>query len=94
MTNFDKVIEFLPLGTAQSINGLGILYCTQGKFSDAEPLFKRAFTISEKMLGLAHPDTLRCLYNYTIVLRKMNKNAEASALEAKARTIMDNLQKP
>ncbi len=36
---------------AASLNNLAFLYHTQGKYTAAEPLHKRALTISEKALG-------------------------------------------
>ncbi len=36
-------------------NNLAALYQAQGKYTEAEPLFKRALWIDEKALGLGHP---------------------------------------
>jgi tetratricopeptide (TPR) repeat protein len=36
---------------ATSLNNLALLYSTTGKYSEAEPLYKRALEISEKALG-------------------------------------------
>ena len=36
---------------AIDLNNLGVLYDAQGKYSEAEPLFKRALAIDEKALG-------------------------------------------
>ncbi|MCK4403862.1 MAG: tetratricopeptide repeat protein, partial [candidate division Zixibacteria bacterium] len=42
--------------TGTSINNLALLYDSQGKYAEAEPLYKRALEIREKVLGSDHPD--------------------------------------
>ena len=37
-----------------SLNNLAGLYEVQGRYTDAEPLYKRALTIAEKALGPEH----------------------------------------
>jgi len=37
---------------------LALVYWTQGKYSEAEGLYKRALAILEKALGANHPDAL------------------------------------
>ena len=46
---------------AGSLNGLANLYLDQGKYGDAQPLYRRALLISEKALGPAHPDVGQAL---------------------------------
>ncbi len=45
-------------------NKLALLYDTQGRYAEAEPLIKRSLAISEKALGPEHPDVARSLENY------------------------------
>ena len=40
-----------------------MLYRTQGRYADAEPLYKRALAIREKALGPDHPDVATSLNN-------------------------------
>ena len=40
-----------------------IIYVAQGRYDEAEPLFKRALAINEKALGREHPNTLLALEN-------------------------------
>ena len=40
----------------QSLNNLAALYQAQGRYAEAEPLYKRALAIDEKALGPDHPD--------------------------------------
>jgi tetratricopeptide (TPR) repeat protein len=42
---------------ATSLNNLAEIYRAQGKYDDAEQLFKRALAIQEKAFGPDHPDT-------------------------------------
>ena len=46
-----------------SLNNLAALYNDQGRYADAEPLFKRALAIQEKVLGPDHPDVAVSLNN-------------------------------
>ena len=43
--------------TATSLNNLALLYDNQGKYDDAEPLYKRALAVREDVLGPMHPYT-------------------------------------
>ena len=40
---------------ATTLNNLALLYDAQGRYTEAEPLYKRALAIREKALGPAHP---------------------------------------
>ncbi len=40
--------------TANSLGNLAVLYASQDRYGEAEPLFKRALAINEKMLGPEH----------------------------------------
>jgi tetratricopeptide (TPR) repeat protein len=48
---------------AQSVNNLADLYSAQGRYADAEPLYKRALAIFEKALGPDHPSVASALNN-------------------------------
>ena len=48
---------------ATSLNNLADLYRTQGRYGDAEPLFKRSLGIREKTLGPEHPGVAASLNN-------------------------------
>ena len=47
------------LGT--TLNNLAELYQDQGRYGEAEPLYKRALAIREKALGPEHPDVATSL---------------------------------
>ena len=48
-------VPIIPM-SRQSLNNLAHLYRAQGRYADAEPLYKRALAIREKALGPDHPD--------------------------------------
>ena len=47
----------------QTLYNLGLVYWKQGKYADAEGLYKRALAIREKALGASHPDVAQTLNN-------------------------------
>lgn len=48
---------------AVSLNNLVLLYYAQGRYADAEPLYKRAVKIVEEKLGPHHPNTVLFIKN-------------------------------
>ena len=54
----------------QTDNNLALLYKTQGKDSEAEPLHKRSLAIREKALGPEHPHVATTLEDYAALLRQ------------------------
>ena len=73
--------------TADGANNLASLHVSQGKYAEAEPLYKRALAIVEKTLGVEHPNVAVILSSYAALLRKMNREAEAVILESRAKEI-------
>ena len=45
------------------LNNLGQLYCAQGKYDQAEVLYKRSLAIMANTLGADHPNVAACLNN-------------------------------
>ncbi len=72
---------------ATSLNNLAELYNAQGRYAEAEPLYKRALAIWEKVLGPEHPNVVAGLENYAALLRETGRSAEADKLEARAKVI-------
>ena len=58
---------------ATRLNNLANLYSEQGKYEEAESLFKRAITIDEKALGPEHPNSVMDRGNYAALLRRRNE---------------------
>ena len=53
---------------AKSLNNLAVLYDNEGRYAEAEPLYKRALAIREKALGPDHPDVAISLNNLSLVV--------------------------
>ncbi|BCL78950.1 tetratricopeptide repeat protein [Ktedonobacteria bacterium brp13] len=64
-------------GTAASLNNLASLYDTQGKDTEAEPLYQRALAIFENILGQNHPNSQTVRRNYASLLQAMEHDGEA-----------------
>ena len=50
-----RSVPIIPMSRL-SLNNLAALYQDQGRYADAEPLYKRSLAIREKALGPDHPD--------------------------------------
>ncbi len=72
---------------ATSLNNLAEVYRLEGRYAEAEPLFKRALAIFEKALGPEHPNVATGLENYAALLRKTGRADEATEMEACAKAI-------
>ena len=70
-----------------SLDRLATLYQAQGKYADAEPLYKRELVNFEKSLGPEHLQLAKSLANYAALLRKTERGAEATKMEARAKAI-------
>ena len=62
---------------ATSLNNLAALYYGQGRYADAEPLYKRALAIFEKALGPQHPDVATSLDNLAALYKTQGRHGEA-----------------
>ena len=69
---------------ATSLNNLAELYRAQGKYDQAEPLYKRSLAIREKALGPDHPDVATSLNNLAALYRKTGQVKTAEAMEKRA----------
>ncbi|MBT6561325.1 MAG: tetratricopeptide repeat protein, partial [Candidatus Scalindua sp.] len=65
---------------ATTLNNLALLYSTQGKYEEAEPLYKRSLEIKEKSFGPDHPDVATTLNNLADLYRQQGKYEEAEPL--------------
>ena len=74
---------------ATTLDNLALLYDTQGEYAEAEPLLKRSLKIYQKFLGPDHLNVARFLENYAALLRKMEREAEATEMEARAKEIRE-----
>jgi tetratricopeptide (TPR) repeat protein len=46
---------------ATSLNNLAVLYSSQGRYEEAEPLYLQALSMRQKLLGTEHPDVAKLL---------------------------------
>ena len=76
---------------AQSLNSLGNVYTWQGRYPEAEPLFKRALGIREKSLGRDHPDVATSLNDLGDLYTNQSRYAEAEPLYRRALVIRDKV---
>ena len=65
---------------ATALNGLAGLYRLQGRYAEAEPLYKRALAIREKALGPDHPDVAASLNNLAVLYDYQGRYADAEPL--------------
>ena len=56
------------------LNNLALLYESQRKYEEAEPLFLQAIEILEQSSGEEHPDTQTIIKNYQIFLNEKNND--------------------
>ncbi len=63
---------------ATSLNNLGFLLWSQRKFPEAEPLFREALAMRQRLYARSdHPELARSLNNLGVLLRDQEKYAEA-----------------
>ena len=66
--------------TLASVNNLGLVLESQGRYEEAETMHRRALEAREKVLGPEHPDTLTSVSNLGSVLERQGKYEEAEAM--------------
>lgn len=72
--------------TADAAQRLASVYHMQQKYGQAEPLYKQALTYKSKGLVAQNPDLVRLLESYANLLQKTDRQAEAEAILARARS--------
>jgi hypothetical protein len=75
------------LDVAINLSDLAHLYFMRGKYAEAAILFKQSFAIGEKVLGPERAELAGWLKDYAAVLHKVDRSAEATALEDRAEAI-------
>jgi tetratricopeptide (TPR) repeat protein len=74
---------------ATSLGRLANLYYSQGRYGEAEPLYRRALAISEKQLGKNHPDVATSLSNLALLHKSQGRYGEAESLFQRALAIQE-----
>jgi tetratricopeptide (TPR) repeat protein len=71
--------------TAKSLHHLALLYEAQARYAEAEQHYLRALAIREKILGQENSKTIATVASYVSLLRKMQREKEAAALEERVK---------
>ena len=87
---WDRITPIPPA----SLNNLALLYSSQGLYSQAEPLYKRALAISEKALGPDHPSTATSLNNLATLYNNQGLYSQAEPLYKRALAISEKALGP
>ncbi len=78
---------------AIGMSRLATLYAIQGKFDKAEPLYSRALGIFESSNWLDESEVATTYENYSLLLRKSGREAEAATMLEKAKVIRNKIQR-
>jgi len=79
---------------AESLNNLAELYYNQGRYAEAEPLFKQALEMTKHLLGPEHPDVATSLDNLAALYQSQGRYAEAESLFKQALEMRKHLLGP
>src|SRR5205807_7958469 len=74
---------------ARSWNNLAANYQDQGRYLEAEALYRRAIAQWERTLGPEHEDVGACLNNLAVVERALGREKEAESLYLRAIAIRE-----
>ncbi|WP_051463646.1 tetratricopeptide repeat protein [Leptolyngbya sp. PCC 6406] len=77
-----KVADSVQL--ASSLARLANLYNAQGRYGEAEPLYQKALTLCQRLLGSDHPDTASSLNNLAGLYESQGRYGEAEPLYLQA----------
>jgi CHAT domain-containing protein/tetratricopeptide (TPR) repeat protein len=80
--------------TLNTMNNLAFLYKEQGRFKEAEPLFKQCLVVAEKIYGLDHPEVAGILNNLALLYRDEGRYAEAEPMMMRALKIRERTRGP
>jgi tetratricopeptide (TPR) repeat protein len=96
---YDRFHGIGRLVVADSLNSLAALYQSQGRYADAEPLYKRASLIAEKLIaekaiGPDHPAIATLLSNLAELYLAQGRYAEAEPLYKRSLAIQEKAVGP
>jgi tetratricopeptide (TPR) repeat protein len=95
-TELDLTIEYLgkaaevqkelglEKGLATSLNNLALLYESQGRYSEAEPLYLQALSLTRRLLGEEHPSVATSLNNLAGLYKSQGRYSKAQSLYLQA----------
>ena len=79
---------------ALKLDRQGLQLFRQGRYADAEPLFKRSLAIREKALGLDHLNVATSLNNLAVLYGTQGRYADAEPLYKRSLTIYEKALGP
>ncbi|MCL1473437.1 tetratricopeptide repeat protein, partial [Argonema antarcticum] len=74
----------LETDLSDSLNNLAYLYESQGRYSEAEPLYLQALELRKRLLGDEHPDVAASLNNLAYLYESQGRYSEAEPLYLQA----------
>ena len=85
-------LGWLPLfagmpSVAVTLNALANVYRDEGRYAEAEPMYRRALSIRESALESQDPSIRETLSDLAKMLRRANRTTEAERLEARIQQI-------
>lgn len=80
MAIYEKALGPKHLKVASSLNNLAWLYDKKGRYSEAEPLYKRSLAIKEEVLGPEHTDVALALNNLAGIYQAQDRYGKAEPL--------------
>ena len=82
------------LEQALRLNQKAIQLYNQGRYAEAEPLYKRSLAIREKALGPDHPDVAQSLNNLAVLYVDQGRYADAEPLYKRSLAIREKALGP
>ncbi|MEM9292208.1 MAG: tetratricopeptide repeat protein [Acidobacteriota bacterium] len=86
----DALIEIPQSLLSQALSLRGVLLYYLARFDEAEPLLRRALSISESSYGADHPQVAADLNNLAVLLRDTNRLSEVEPLFRRALSISES----
>jgi tetratricopeptide (TPR) repeat protein len=68
---FTRLVGKEDIAIAKILNNLTLLYRSQGRYREAEPLYKSSLEMLKCILGLEDPDVATSLNNLASLYRKL-----------------------
>jgi CHAT domain-containing protein/tetratricopeptide (TPR) repeat protein len=90
LNNFGKIDQ----DTLTSISKLALLYQSQGRYGEAEPLYKLSLQLREELLGPNHPSTLTSINNLAELYRLQGRYDEAEPLHKRCLQLCEEFLGP
>ena len=75
------------------MHNLAALHSAKKNYEKAEVLYKEAREIKEMHLGMLHPELIPLLENYSLLLKKQNRDGESQQLVERILAIQSKLEK-